>query len=103
MANHGVSARGYGSIAAATGADMCFKIDTNRFYARLKIRRRRKDTYLLELVRYIHLNPLCENGYDFETVVERVSKLLDLNPVQVVTSSKNRRAVEARSLVCFWA
>jgi len=46
---------------------------------------------------------LKENGYDFEMVVERVSKLLDLNPVQVVTSSKNRCAVEARSLVCFWA
>ncbi|MFC1886154.1 helix-turn-helix domain-containing protein [Thermodesulfobacteriota bacterium] len=32
-----------------------------------------------------------------------MSKLLDLNPAQVVTSSKNRTSVEARSLVCFWA
>ena len=46
---------------------------------------------------------LKANGYDFEAVVERVSKLLDLNPAQIVTSSKNRTSVEARSLVCFWA
>ena len=35
-----------------------FKIVTSPSFARSKIRLRRKDTYLKELVRYIHLNPV---------------------------------------------
>jgi len=46
---------------------------------------------------------LKASGYDIKAVVEWVSKLLDMNPAQVVTASKNRRAIEARSLVCYWA
>ncbi|CAB1059464.1 hypothetical protein D1BOALGB6SA_4226, partial [Olavius sp. associated proteobacterium Delta 1] len=34
----------------------CFRIDTSLFCARSQIRLWRKDLYLLELVRYIHLN-----------------------------------------------
>jgi hypothetical protein len=46
-------------IIVVTGdMDICFKIVTNPFYVRSQIRLRRKDTYLQELVRYIHLNPL---------------------------------------------
>lgn len=112
-----------------------------------------EDTYLLELVRYIHLNPLragivrdigrlhrypyCGHsvllgkydrdwqdtdyvlrlfdntvsgeydlkakGYDFEAVVERVAELLEMKANQVLTNRKNKQAVRARSLVCFWA
>ena len=46
---------------------------------------------------------LKEKGYDFEAVVERVVKLLAVEPHQVVTNSKSKQAVQARSLVCYWA
>jgi hypothetical protein len=74
-----------------------------------------ENTYLFELVRYIHLNPLrageqFERRYDlkakgcnFDTVVERVVQLLGMESNQVLTNSKNRQSVRARSLVCFWA
>ena len=46
---------------------------------------------------------LKAKGYDFEAVVERVVKLLGMESNQVVTNSKNKQAVRARSLVCYWA
>ena len=46
---------------------------------------------------------LKAKGYDFEAVVERVVKLLGMEPNQVLANSKNKQAVRARSLVCFWA
>jgi hypothetical protein len=45
-------------IAVTGGMDICFKTVTNPFYVRPQIRLWRKDRYLKELVRYIHLNPL---------------------------------------------
>ena len=46
-------------IIAGTGdMDIYFKIDINPFCVRSQIRLWRKEPYLLELVRYIHLNPL---------------------------------------------
>jgi len=45
-------------IAGIGGMAICFKIAINPFCARSQIRLWRNDTYLLELVRYIHLNPL---------------------------------------------
>ncbi len=53
-----------------------------------------------QLERRYHLK---ENGYDFEAVVKRVVDLLGIEPNQVVTNSKSKQAVKARSLVCFWA
>ena len=46
---------------------------------------------------------LKAEGYDFEAVVKRVSKLLEMESNQVVTNSKNKQAVRARSIVCYWA
>lgn len=46
---------------------------------------------------------LKAKGYDFEAVVERVVKLLGMESSQVLTNSKNKQSVRARSLVCFWA
>ncbi len=46
---------------------------------------------------------LKAKGYDFEAVVQRVVKLLGMESNQVLTSSKNKQSVRARSLVCFWA
>jgi putative transposase len=45
-------------IAVIDGMAIYFKIATNPFCVRSQIRLWRKDPYLLELVRYIHLNPL---------------------------------------------
>ena len=53
-----------------------------------------------QLERKYHLEA---NGFDFEMVVKRVSNLLGLKSDQVVSSSKNRRTVEARSLASYWA
>jgi len=68
-----------------------------------------EDIYFLELVRYIHLNPvragLVEEpdelgGYAFcgHSVVMRKVK-----PEEVWAEGKYRRIVEARSLLCYWA
>ena len=46
---------------------------------------------------------LKAKGYDFEAVVQRVVILLGMESNQVLTSSKNKQSVRARSLVCFWA
>ena len=40
-------------------------------------------------------------GYDFEAVVKRVAKLLEIESNQVVTNSKKKEAVRARSLACY--
>ena len=45
-------------IKDTAATDNFFKTDSNRSCVRLKIRRRREDVYLKELVRYIHLNPI---------------------------------------------
>ena len=41
-------------------------------------------------------------GYDFEKVVNRVGTQLGLESTEVLTCSKRKGAVEARSLVCYW-
>jgi REP-associated tyrosine transposase len=46
---------------------------------------------------------LKSKGCNFDTVVERVVQLLGMESHQVLTNSKNRQSVRARSLVCFWA
>ncbi|EFK97047.1 protein containing Chromosomal replication initiator, DnaA C-terminal domain, partial [sediment metagenome] len=46
---------------------------------------------------------LKTKGYDFEAVIQRVVNLLGMEPHEVLTNSKNKQAVRARSLVCFWA
>lgn len=62
-----------GTIAGTVAPGICFKTDTNRFYARSQIRLWRKDTYLLELVRYIHLNPLRAKLVANMTVLDKYS------------------------------
>ena len=46
---------------------------------------------------------LRAEGYDIESVAERVAELLGMEPNQVISNSKNRPAVKARGLVCYWA
>ena len=42
-------------------------------------------------------------GYGVENVAERVAKLFDLKPEEVLSSSKQPQRVKARSLLCYWA
>ena len=42
-------------------------------------------------------------GYDFEQVVERVAKVMNMNASDVLKRSKDSQTVKARSLLCFWA
>ena len=42
-------------------------------------------------------------GYDVAKVVERVAKLFELKPEQVLSSSKQPQRVKARGLICYWA
>jgi len=92
-----------------------------------------EDPYLLELVRYIHLNPLRAGlvndlrsldtyrysghavilkkrkyrleaeGYDFNMVVDRVAHLMSLKREEVLSPGTYKKVVEARSVVCYWA
>jgi REP element-mobilizing transposase RayT len=41
-------------------------------------------------------------GYDFDKVVDRVAKLTQLKPAEILLPSKQRHCVKARSLLCFW-
>jgi len=42
-------------------------------------------------------------GYDVDKVVDRVAKLFELKPEEVLSSSKQPQRVKARSLLCYWA
>jgi REP element-mobilizing transposase RayT len=46
---------------------------------------------------------LQSEGMSFERVVNRVARLLDLTPEQVLAGGKHKEIVAARSLLCFWA
>ena len=104
-----------------------FLDDQNRYKSILC----QKEPYLLELVRYIHLNPLraklvsdidglgrypfCGHGVimgkyarkargiDLANVAARVAELLGMKAGQVWQAGKSRARVKARSLLCYWA
>jgi len=46
---------------------------------------------------------LQTQGHDLDTVAQRVSALLGINPEQVWASGKHPLTVKARSLLCYWA
>jgi len=46
---------------------------------------------------------LQAQGHELETVAQRVSALLGINPEQVWASGKHPLTVKARSLLCYWA
>jgi len=60
----------------------------HRFQNRYKSILCQEDPYLLELVRYIHLNPLRDG------IEEALKELL--------TGGKQRRVVQDRSVLCYW-
>jgi len=46
---------------------------------------------------------LKSGGYDFDTVVDRIAKVLGINRSEVLSSGRQPHKVHARSLLCFWA
>ena len=42
-------------------------------------------------------------GYDFDKIVERVARMFELKPKEVLSNVKQRTRVKARSLLCYWA
>jgi len=46
---------------------------------------------------------LAAQGYDMDKVAARVSELLGIKPTEIWKLGKERRRVEARSLLCYWA
>ncbi len=53
-----------------------------------------------DLERKYHLRA---KGFDFEKVVNRVAELTGLESTEVLAAGKYKKAVAARSLLCFWA
>ena len=41
-------------------------------------------------------------GYDFDWLVNRVSRVLEIEPRDILSHGKYRQTVKARSLLCFW-
>jgi chromosomal replication initiation ATPase DnaA len=46
---------------------------------------------------------LQAEGYDFEKVLDRVARLCDLKPSEILLPSKQPERIRARSLLCYWA
>ena len=46
---------------------------------------------------------LAAEGFDLDRAVERVAKLMDMSPEDVIDSGKGRRSVQARGILCYWA
>ena len=46
---------------------------------------------------------LAASGYDFNAVLRQVADIYNLKPAEILLSSKQRKRVRARSLLCFWA
>jgi len=46
---------------------------------------------------------LVANGYDLDKIASKVSDLMQLNSFEIWAPGKERKRVEARSLLCYWA
>jgi len=42
-------------------------------------------------------------GYDFEKLIERVAEITQMSPEKIKECGKERRRVQARSILCYWA
>jgi len=50
-----------------------------------------------------HRYHLRAKGYDLEKAVMRVSALMKMDPSKILRAGKDRKRVQARSLLCYWA
>ena len=42
-------------------------------------------------------------GYDLDKLIERVGELMGMSPEEIMEKGKERRKVEARGILCYWA
>ena len=42
-------------------------------------------------------------GYDFDKIVDRVAKIFELKPEELLSKTRQRKRVKARSVLCYWA
>jgi chromosomal replication initiation ATPase DnaA len=42
-------------------------------------------------------------GYDFDKIVDRISKIFELKPDELLSKTRQRKRVKARSVLCYWA
>jgi chromosomal replication initiation ATPase DnaA len=49
-----------------------------------------------------HTQCIKDQGYNFQTIVQRVAVLLDLPIEEIQSASKRSVIVKARSMVCYW-
>ena len=46
---------------------------------------------------------MVAKGYELDKIVSKVSNLMQLEPSDIWAPGKERKCVEARSLLCYWA
>ncbi len=46
---------------------------------------------------------LAAKGYDLDRLIDRVAQILGMSSEEVIGPGKNRKKVEARSILCYWA
>jgi putative transposase len=42
-------------------------------------------------------------GHDLEKLLQRVAEVMDMSSQEIMDSGKNRKGVQARSILCYWA
>jgi hypothetical protein len=42
-------------------------------------------------------------GYDFDKVIDRVAKIFELTPAELLKKTRQRKRMKARSVLCYWA
>ena len=42
-------------------------------------------------------------GYDLDKLLQRVAEIMDMSCEEIMDSAKNRKGVQARSILCYWA
>ena len=46
---------------------------------------------------------LIAEGFEFDNLIDRVAELMGMGKEEIIDSGKQRKGVEARSLLCYWA
>jgi len=46
---------------------------------------------------------LQAEGYDLEKLIDRVGEITEMSPEKIMNSGKEKKSVQARSILCYWA
>ncbi|MBK5102424.1 MAG: hypothetical protein JJE15_15795 [Desulfobacteraceae bacterium] len=50
-----------------------------------------------------HKYRIKAEGYDLDKVIDRVAKITQLSPKEILDAGRDRKRTQARSILCFWA